>query len=99
MYPKDLIKWLSNLPMNEDTKDARDSCINYSNILKYMNIKNHNMDNANELLNSLNNEEIKVLVTLYNTVKTDEWKLAVFSQIKEILKNENENIKVEAKEK
>ena len=99
LYPKDLIKWLSNLPMNEEAKDARGSCINYSNILKYMNIKNHNMDNANELLNKLSNEEIKVLVSLYNTVKIDDLKVAVFAQIKESLKKENENIKIEAKEK
>ena len=95
IYPKVLIEWMGILP---NIEDAKESCISYSNLLKYMNMKNENIENAHTLLKKLSNDELKSIVTLYNIIKTSEWNLAVLSEIVIILKEKNDKIIFNEKE-
>ena len=95
IYPKDIIDWMAILPNIEDAKEA---CISYSNLLKYMNMKNQNIVNAHKLLNNLSNEELKTIVSMYNVVKTSEWNFEVIRKITEILKEKNKKIIFKEKE-
>ena len=95
IYPKDLIKWINNVPINEDVKV---SCTSYSNLLKYMNLKNLNSMNANLLLEGLNSNEIKSLVNLSKIVNSVDWISTIFSKIKEKLNVPYPNLRLEIKE-
>ena len=95
IYPKDLIKWINNVPINEDVKV---SCASYSNLLKYMNLKNLNAMNANLLLEGLNSNEIKSLVNLSKIVNSVDWNSTIFSKIKEKLNVTYPNVRLEIKE-
>ena len=95
IYPKDLTKWISNVPINEDVKVY---CASYSNLLKYMNLKNLNAMNANLLLEGLNSNEIKSLVNLSKIVNSVDWNSTIFSKIKEKLNVTYPNVRLEIKE-
>lgn len=79
IYPNDLIKWINKFPINADIKE---SCVSYSNTLKYMNLKNLNIMNSNQLLENLQPNELRLLIDLTKTINTNDWNFAVLKILK-----------------
>jgi len=92
-YPEDLINWLEDSKGKDE--DVNIACLNYSKLLKYINVKNQSYMNAELLQQNLNKDELKALIDASLIVNSKEWKIFVFSQLQAKLKELDSKLEID----
>jgi hypothetical protein len=98
IYPNDLIKFLETCSKAANNEIAKQSCDNYSVLLKYINLQNLYFMNSTILQKELKLEEIKTLIDLNEIVNSSGWNMAKLSEIECRLRNKKPDIKFKEKQ-
>jgi hypothetical protein len=88
-HPKKIIDWLEESKNKlEESTDEWCACKNYSDLLKYINIRNKNFMNATKILDLLENDDFAKLTEIASIVNSTDWYNAILTKISNEVKSE-----------
>jgi hypothetical protein len=93
LYPSNLLEWLEDCRKDATSETSKPTLTNYIELLKYINIKNHNIMKAKQLLEELNDpNDLKKAIDIAGIINSSEWNIAKLEEIENSLKKKDQHI-------